>query len=81
MNVATLLVRSGEDERLPIDRKTGRSQHTNRNVYREMLLTICSEYSCLPDPRTLSMTEIRFFYNGVRAELKRRSKPKSSKKR
>lgn len=41
-----------------------------------MLLQICREYPGLPDPRTLSLTEIRFFYEGLRAELKRHTKPK-----
>jgi hypothetical protein len=41
------------------------------NVYAEMLRQICVDYPALPDPRTLSMVEIRFFYNGSRAALKR----------
>jgi hypothetical protein len=40
-------------------------------VYGELLLQVCRDYSSLPDPRTLRMVEIRFFYDGVRGELLR----------
>jgi hypothetical protein len=43
-------------------------------VYGEMLLQICREYASLPDPRTLTATEIRFFYEGIRAELERQTR-------
>jgi hypothetical protein len=46
-------------------------------VYPEMLLQICGQYSGLPDVRTLTASEIRFFYNGIRAELCELTKPKS----
>ena len=49
-------------------------QHTQFQVYTEMLLNICIEYPGLPDPRTLSMDEIRFFYNGIRSRLRGGSK-------
>ncbi|MFW6031047.1 MAG: hypothetical protein ACOC9T_00530 [Myxococcota bacterium] len=74
----TLLVRRGADERLRKDPETGAEQHTLPNVYREMLLQICSDYPGLPDPRTLTMTEIRFFYEGLRANLKKHTAPKST---
>lgn len=41
-----------------------------------MLLQICRDYSSLPDPRTLRFSEIRWFYEGMRAELKRHTKGK-----
>lgn len=41
-----------------------------------MLGQICLDYATLPDPRTLTQTEIRFFYELGRNELKRRTKPK-----
>jgi hypothetical protein len=41
-----------------------------------MLLQICREYPGLPDARALTMAEIRFFYEGLRSELRERSKPK-----
>lgn len=31
-----------------------------------MLRQICRDYPGLPDPRTLSLSEIRFFYDGLR---------------
>lgn len=34
-----------------------------------MLLQICSDYSGLPDARTLTIEEIKFFYNPLRASL------------
>lgn len=46
------------------------------NVYREMLLQICRDYHSLPDPRSLSLAEIRFFYEGLRPELIKISKPR-----
>jgi hypothetical protein len=76
VTVATPLVRHGEDEHLPRDREAGHPQHTLPRVYGEMLLQITREYTALPDPRTLTLTEIRFFYNGLRAELKKHTKPK-----
>jgi len=45
-------------------------------VFREMLLQICRDYPGLPDPRTLTMSEILFFYEGLRGELHSRTKPK-----
>lgn len=39
-----------------------------------MLLQISRDYAGLPDARTLRAREIRFFYNGLRAELKQHTK-------
>lgn len=50
--------------------------HKALPVYREMLLQVCRDYPGLPDPRTLTAREIRFFYEGLRAELKDHSKPR-----
>lgn len=58
------------------DPETGLSQHTIPNVYREALLQICSDYPGLPDPRTLTILEIRFFYEGLRRTLKEHTRPK-----
>jgi hypothetical protein len=74
--VATPLVRAGEDAWLPNDRETGKPTHTLIPVYREMLLQICRDYPGLPDPRTLSMAEVRFFYEGLRGELREHTKPR-----
>lgn len=46
------------------------------NVYREMLWQICRDYPGLPDPRSLTVEEICFFYEGLRAELREHTKPK-----
>ena len=62
------VVRSGIDEKL--------RPNTFNNVYSEMLLQVCRDYPGLPDPRTLTLNEIRFFYDGVREELKAHTKPK-----
>jgi hypothetical protein len=44
-----------------------------------MLRQIARDYPGLPDPRTLTVDEIVFFYEGIRAELKEHTKPKPSK--
>lgn len=48
--------------------------HVINLVYTEMLLQICRDYPGLPDPRTLRFREIKFFYNGLRAELIKHTK-------
>lgn len=52
-------MRNGADARLSSAKAT----------YREMLLQISRDYPGLPDARTLTVPEIVFFYDGVRAEL------------
>lgn len=66
---ATPLVREGRDAYL------GKA-HTVQAVYSEMLLQVCRLYAGLPDPRSLSMREIAFFYDGCRGELYELTKPK-----
>ncbi len=68
--VRPLLVRHGSDYAHP------NGGHTFQNVYTEMLYQICRDYSGLPDVRTLTAYEIRWFYDGLRAELKEHTKPK-----
>jgi len=41
-----------------------------------MLIHICREYRVLPDPRTLTMTEIRFYYEPLRDHVLK-PKPKA----
>lgn len=43
-------------------------------MYLEMMLQICTDYPGLPDVRTLTLREIRFFYNGLRDGLYERTK-------
>lgn len=40
-----------------------------------MLRQICRDYAGLPDARTLRAGEIRFFYEGLRPELQRHTRP------
>jgi hypothetical protein len=44
-----------------------------------MLLTICRNYRVLPEPRSMKLAEIRWFYDGIRESLKEATKPKSKK--
>lgn len=73
LEVGVTLVRAGKDVRLPRARE-GHRQHTLDAVYREMLLQICTDYPGLPDVRTLTLGEIRFFYDGLRPTLRRHTK-------
>ena len=77
IETVTPLVRYGDDWRHPRDEETGKAQHTLFVVYREMLRQICMDYPGLPDPRTLTMTEIDFFYDGLRPSLKKLTETKS----
>lgn len=70
-------MRSGADTVLPKDAKTKRVMHNAANVYGEMLLQCCIDYSALPDPRTLTIDEIIFFYDGIRSTLHKATKPKT----
>lgn len=66
----TPLVRHGEDARLY------HGDHHRVSVYSEMLLQVVRDYSGLPNCRDLSDSEIRWFYDGLRAELKQATKPR-----
>jgi hypothetical protein len=70
-------VREGDDARLP-QTEEGRAQHRLDAVYGEMLIQISLDFAGLPDPRELTLSEIRFFYNGLREILKQRTKPNPS---
>lgn len=58
-------MRGGADARLASAQAT----------YTEMLLQVARDYPGLPDPRTLGIGEIVFFYNGLRTELKKHTLP------
>jgi hypothetical protein len=47
-------------------------------TYREMLLQVARDYAGLPDPRTLTVSEIVFFFEGLRPELKKYTGRQSS---
>lgn len=76
----------GSDKRLPLKldreaskqgpkKKVYRRNHTSSSVHRSMLWQICIDYHVLPDPRTLTITEIVFWYDGLREVLRERTKP------
>ena len=46
-------------------------------VHQEMLLQICRHYPGLPSVKHLKAREIRFFYEGIRNELKELTKPRN----
>jgi len=66
---SVLLVRHGEDEKLP------KGRHTLLTVAKEMLLQITRDYNGLGDFRELKWHEILFFYDGLRQELREATKP------
>jgi hypothetical protein len=68
------LVRDGESVILGTDRE-GNVLHNRINVYAEMLICICLRYPGIPDPRTLTLDEIDFFYEGIRGQLESDTKP------
>lgn len=49
--------------------------HTRGAVYSTMLMQVLREYN-VGDFRVLEAHEIRFFYDGLRAELKESTKPR-----
>lgn len=63
-------MRRGDDESLP------KGGHIFQAVYTEMMLQVCRDYPGIPDVRSMRAHEIRFFYEGLRAELKEHTKPK-----
>ena len=50
-------------------------------VYTEMLHQCALNYAGLPDPRTLTLSEIRFFYEGLRPTLWEATKPRPDPKK
>lgn len=69
--VKPLLVRAGNDYQI------SKGMHVAISVYKEMFLQITRDYSSLPDVRGLKISEIVFFYEGLRAELKETTKPRN----
>lgn len=64
--IKTPLVRGGIDFHF--------SDHSSYRVHSEMMLQVCRDYAGLPDVRGLPLHQIRFFYEGLRAELKEHTK-------
>lgn len=50
--------------------------HTFLPVYGEMFIQISRDYASLPDPLSLTRAGIRFYYDGLRGELKKHTMPK-----
>ncbi len=50
--------------------------HTAVAVYREMMLQVMMDYSCLPNPARMTLADIVFFYDGRRGALRNATKPK-----
>ena len=68
--VRTELVNHGSDYKFPD------GDHLFTPVYSAMMLQISRDYNGLPDVRSLKTHQIKFFYEGLRDELKRDTKPK-----
>lgn len=64
----------GSDSELPWAPHTHSVTHTVAVVHGAMLVQICRTYHVLPDVRAMTMSEIRFWYDGIRGELKAATK-------
>ena len=60
----------------PPDRD-GLPQHTVLTVYKSAILEICRDFSGLPDVRSMTMSQIRWFYDLIRPTLIKATKPKT----
>ena len=80
----SLLVINGGDRRLERmytdDKKSTYDSNTICQVYMSMLVQVCLDYNVLPvsDVSIITLSEIRFLYNGIRAKLRRDTKPAKS---
>ena len=54
----------------PIPERDGGNRFDS--VYYAMMLQICREYPGLPDVRTMRASQIKSFYDALRAELEKR---------
>lgn len=70
------MVRGGVDAKQP--KREG--DHRLPWVYSEMLFDLVANLPGLPDPRSLKMSEIRWFYERLRPSLREMTKPNSTKK-
>ena len=76
LRAQTLVVRGGVDSQQP-EREGG---HRLPWVYAEMLYDCVVNLPGLPDPRTLTMSEIRWFYERLRPSLREMTKPREKPK-
>jgi hypothetical protein len=70
------LVRGGGDFRFPEDIKARSYGHTLPNVYGEMMMQVAMDFPSLPDVRSMTLSDIRYWFNGLRAALKKRTAPR-----
>jgi hypothetical protein len=75
VSVVDRLVIRGDDAKPPKEKRFG--TNTAPVVYGAMLAQACRDYAGLPDPRSLSIGEIRWFYDWLRPELKKQTAPKN----
>lgn len=64
--VVDTIVQNGDDVQLS----------SGLSTYRLMLLQIARDYAGLPDPRTLTVGQIAWWYDGLRPELKKYRQPR-----
>lgn len=73
-------MRNGGDYRLPklLDQTTGMmvGGHKMQAVYGEMMCQIALDYAGCPDVRTMTLHQIRYFYDRLRPSIKRRTTQK-----
>ena len=63
------IVQWGLDNQKLFTRDAETGAHTALNVYRHMMIMISKVYKSAPDVRTMTIDEIEFFYDGIRADL------------
>jgi len=57
-----------------VDARLPGKQHNRVNVYAEMLLQVIRDYPGIGNWRDLTQSEIEFFYDGLRPELRKATK-------
>lgn len=71
-----LIVRRGEDTKIPPQRRGEPSPHRRVVVYGAMYAQICRDYNVLPDLASITSEQIRWFYDMLRPDLHHQTKPK-----
>lgn len=74
--MGALLVRNGENAKIPPEKRHERSPHKRVMVYGIMFAQICREYHTLPDLDTITAGQIRWFYDMLRPDLIKQTAPK-----
>lgn len=75
VSVVDRLVIRGDDKKPPREKRF--DTNTAPVVYGMMLAQVCRDYAGLPDPRTLTVEQILWFYDWLRPELKKHTAPKN----